>query len=141
MVLYVNIALAYCKLEKWTPVFFCYKIWLLSIQSYLRCSSVWYPPHTRVKKSKRKSLTKYPDLAQSNSRYFTSYYLQYLCSPCLPIVCGDFTTNFRNPYALFNDDVTMTSLVPDVEPKILGGAIAPLVPPCLPPCVAVHGRS
>ena len=101
MVLYVNIALAYCKLEKWTPVFFCYKIWLLSIQSYLRCSSVWYPPHTRVKKSKRKSLTKYPDLAQSNSRYFTSYYMQYLCLPCLPIVCGDFTTTFRNPYAYF----------------------------------------
>ena len=98
MVLYVNIALAYCKLERWTPVFFCYKIWLFSIQSYLRCSSVWYPPHTRVKKSKRKSLTKYPDLAQSNSRYFTSYYMQYLCLPCLPIVCGDFTTTFRNPY-------------------------------------------
>ena len=99
MVLYVNIALAYCKLERWTPVFFCYKIWLFSIQSYLRCSSVWYPPHTRVKKSKRKSLTKYTDLAQSNSRYFTSYYMQYLCLPCLPIVCGDFTTTFRNPYA------------------------------------------
>ena len=98
MVLYVNIALAYCKLERWTPVFFCYKIWLFSIQSYLRCSSVWYPPHTRVKKSKRKSLTKYTDLAQSNSRYFTSYYMQYLCLPCLPIVCGDFTTTFRNPY-------------------------------------------
>ena len=98
MVLHVNIALAYCKLERWTPVFFCYKIWLFSIQSYLRCSSVWYPPHTRVKKSKRKSLTKYTDLAQSNSRYFTSYYMQYLCLPCLPIVCGDFTTTFRNPY-------------------------------------------
>ena len=98
MVLYVNIALTYCKLARWTPVLFCYKTGFTSIQSYLRCSSVWYPPHTRVKKSKRKSLTKYPDLAQSNSRYFTSYYMQYLCLPCLPIVCGDFTTNFRNPY-------------------------------------------
>ena len=99
MVVYVNIALTYCKLARWTPVLFCYKTGFTSIQSYLRCSSVWYPPHTRVKKSKRKSLTKYTDLAQSNSRYFTSYYMQYLCLPCLPIVCGDFTTTFRNPYA------------------------------------------
>ena len=111
MVLYVNIALAYCKLERWTPVFFCYKIWLFSIQSYLRCSSVWYPPHTRVKKSKRKSLTKYTDLAQSNSRYFTSYYMQYLCLPCLPIVCGDFTTTFRNPYVLNGPGLLLCSCI------------------------------
>ena len=72
MIVYVNIALTYCKLARWTPVLFCYKTGFTSIQSYLRCSSVWYPPHTRVKKSKEKSQTKYTDLAQSNSRYFTS---------------------------------------------------------------------
>ena len=110
MIVYVNIALTYCKLARWTPVLFCYKTGFTSIQSYLRCSSVWYPPHTRVKKSKRKSLTKYPDLAQSNSRYFTSYYMQYLCLPCLPIVCGDFTTTFRNPYALFKDRTIIVNM-------------------------------
>ena len=94
MVLYVNIALAYCKLERWTPVFFCYKILLFSIQSYLRCSSVWYPPHTRVKKSKRKLLTKY---TQTLPRVTLDISLLIICSISACHACPSSAAISRRP--------------------------------------------